>query len=200
MFCMFNNKKATDCSHYGNGGSVENSLYRITCFMKEGPTKLFPMLLPLQFTWTERQSITWSSEKLFFKIVPFASAGREKSGYRIHFNGNPEELQYLMDQFLSTFQPEFTGIEWVHESDKSQTELIRLADRNHFTRSSIRGIYEREQVGVVLLPSNTVHLQIRNHSITLRNLSEHMRAIEITAQTFLEKPVDLFSFAEEVLI
>lgn len=45
---MFNNKKEADCSQSGNGGSEGNSLYRITCFMKEDPTKLFPMLMPLQ--------------------------------------------------------------------------------------------------------------------------------------------------------
>lgn len=169
--------------------------YRITCFLREEPSVLFPMLLPMNFHWTERHSITWSSEGLYFKIVPFLIAGREKSGYRIHFNGRPDEFQYLLDQFLGNFQLKFSGIEWVHESEKSQDELIRLAERHKFKRSSIRGIFENEQVGVVLLPTNAVHLQVRNQEITLRNLTAHMQLIDQTAAAFLERPLDLFSFA-----
>jgi len=140
------------------------SVYRLTCFIKEEPHVLFPLLLPLRFKWSNRESITWSDEVTEFKIIPFATKGRETMGYRIHFKGTPDACQYLMDQFLSSFNPTISGIEWVHESDKNQSELIKAAERSNYLRGSLYGLFEHKGIGIVVLPTNDIHLQIRNQS------------------------------------
>jgi len=165
--------------------------------MEQDPSVLFPLLIPLRFKWSDRNSIIWKNEDTEFKIIPFASKGREKMGYRIEFKGSPESCQYLMDQFLSRFNPQISCIEWVHESDMPQKELVKLAEKSKYQRGSLYGIYDHDGIGVVLLHSNTVHLQVRDHSLTTRSLLRFMQSIEVTASVFLEKPIDLFSFAEE---
>ncbi|MEK5071775.1 hypothetical protein [Sporosarcina sp. FSL K6-1508] len=172
-------------------------MYRLTCFIQEEPHVLFPLLLPLRFKWTERQSITWTDGVTEFKIVPFASKGRGTMGYRIHFKGTPDACQYLMDQFLNRFNPLINGIEWIHKSEKTQSELIRIAEQSHYSRCSLHGIYENKEIGIVILPTNDIHLQIRGQKILVRNVSKFMRDMESTGAVFLDKPIDLFSFAEE---
>lgn len=174
------------------------AVFKLSCFMKEEPAILFPLLLPMHFKWSDNHSITWKNEGTEFTIIPFSTRGREIVGYRIVFTGTPEAFDYLLDQFLSRFKPLISGIEWIHSSDKSQSELIRLAENSPYLRCSQYGLYEHKGIGIVLLPSSEINLQIRNQSITTRNVLQHMRAIEETASVFLPKTIDLFSFAEGV--
>lgn len=174
------------------------TVFKLSCFMKDEPAVLFPLLLPLRFKRSENQSITWQDGGTEFTIIPFSSRGREIVGYRIVFKGTPEAFDYLLDQFLSRFKPLISGIEWIHSSGKSQSELVRLAEKSPYLRCSQYGLYEHRGIGIVLLPNGEINLQIRNQSITTRNVLQHMQTLEETAAVFLPKPIDLFSFAEGV--
>lgn len=174
------------------------SVYKITCLIEEEPAVLFPLLLPMQFKLSKNNSITWQNEKTSFEITPFTSRGRGVFGYHITFIGNPESCRYLMDQFLSPFKPLISGIEWIHQSIKTQSDLIRLSEQHRFLKCSHRGLYEKNGVGVVLLPNAEIHLQIRCRKISVSNLPNILLEITDIASVYQEKPVDLFSFNEEL--
>lgn len=171
--------------------------YRLTFFIKEEPTLLFPLLLPFHFKWAEQNSIRWENEGTRFQIVPFSSKGTENMGYRILFTGNPDTFVYLADQFLGSFIPVYSGIEWMYKSGQTQEELVKLAEKNKYTRCSMYGLYEQNKVGIVLLKSGDINLQIRNRSITSRNLASFMYDMETVATAFQPKKFDLFSYLEK---
>lgn len=171
--------------------------YRITCFIKEDPAALFPLLIPFHFKWGERNSIVWEKEGTRFQIIPFSTRGTDSMGYRLIFTGNPDTFVYLADQFLGAFSPEYSGIEWIFESEKSQEELVRLAEKAKYTRCSMYGLYEYNKIGIVLLKNGDINLQIRNRNINSRNLASFMYDIESVANAFQPKKIDLFSFLNE---
>lgn len=171
-------------------------MYKLTCFMKEDHNILFPMLLPLRFKWSERQSVVWEDGENYFRIVPFAVNGRETKGYRIYFKGSSESFRYLINQFLGCFKPTISAIEWISNTDKSQSELIRLAKQKRYLPCSMYGIYEHDGVGIVLMPNSEIHLQIRNQPITFRNLPHFLEKLNGISSSFTETPYDLFSFAK----
>ena len=171
--------------------------YRITCFLPEEPAVLFPLLLPFHFRWGERNSLVWENEGTRFQLIPFSTKGTDSMGYRLMFTGNPDTFVYLADQFLGTFSPEYSGIEWMLESGKTQEELVKLAEKATYTRCSMYGLYEHNKVGIVLLKNGDINLQIRNRNINSRNLASYMYDIESIASAFLPKKMDLFSFLGE---
>lgn len=173
------------------------SVYKLTCFLKEGPATLYPLLRPLNFQLTRDQSMIWTNGELSFQITPLTSRGRGLNGYHISYRGNPESCSYLMDQFLGAFDPLISGIEWVSESDLARPELIRLSEKANFMKCSLLGLYEHKGVGIVLLPNSEIHLQIRCRQISNSNLPALMSDIMNVAAVYEEKPIDLFSFAEE---
>lgn len=166
--------------------------------MKEGPNVLFPMLLPFQFTWSKGEAVIWKDGQCSFEIVSFSVRGRETNGYRILYKGAAESFPKLLNKFLGTFELSFSGIEWVADTEHSQSELIRLAEQNQFTYCSMYGLYEYQDVGIVLMPNSQVHLQIRNQRITSRNVLAHMQKIEGISTRFSRQPLDLFSVMEGV--
>ncbi|MEK5209641.1 hypothetical protein [Psychrobacillus sp. FSL H8-0510] len=171
--------------------------YSVTCFMKEDPSELFPLLLPLHFKHAEKQSLLWRHEQTTFQIVPFSTRGTESRGYRLLFSGSPDSFRYIIDQFLGAFEPSFSGIEWIYQTDFSQNELVKLAEKQGYTRCSMFGLYEQEKVGIVLMQSGVVNCQVRNHGITNRNIASYMQKIEDVSATFQPKTHDLFSYHEE---
>ena len=192
-------KKHFNCTVEGKElGGV--NMFKVTCFMDKEPHILFPLLLPLRFTWSSNQSIVWKNESTEFKIVPFSRNGREKKGYRIHFKGSPEAFRYLFDQSIARFNPEITAIEWVHTSDKAQSQLVRIAELHEYRRCTQYGLYEKEDVSIVLMPSSEIHLQYRDRKIHCSRVPTLMEKMEQTASVFIEKkPFDLFSFEGESL-
>lgn len=174
--------------------------YRITCFLKEEPAVLFPMLLPFHFKWGERNSIVWERENVRFQLIPFSSKGTESMGYRIMFNGNPDTFVYLADQFLGSFAPTYSGIEWIYQSEKTQDEAVKIAEKHKFQRCSMYGLYEHNKVGIVLMKTGDINLQIRNLALNSRNLSSYMYEIEHVASSFLPKVPDLFSILDEEIM
>lgn len=178
---------------------MTRATYRITCFMKQEPSQLFPLLLPLHFKWEKRNSIIWEREGTSFQLIPFSTKGSESMGYRILYVGNPDTFVYLVDQFLGSFTPVFSGIEWIYESGVSQDGLVSIAEREQFTRCSMYGLYEHKKIGVVLQKTGEINLQIRNRNITSHNMASYMYGIESIASYFLPKEPDLFSLLDEVL-
>lgn len=171
--------------------------YRLTFFIKEEPALLFPLLLPFHFKWAEQNSIRWENEGTRFQIIPFTSKGTDMMGYRVLYTGNPDSFVYLADQFLGSFSPTYSGIEWMYESGQTQDELVRIAEKYKFTRCSMYGLYEQDKIGIVLLKNGEINLQIRNRSITSRNIASFMYEIEMVSRAFQPKEIDLFSFMDE---
>ncbi|WP_028393919.1 hypothetical protein [Bacillus cihuensis] len=175
-------------------------MFRVTCFVKEKPATLLPLFLPLRFVWTKKNGVVWKNENVEFRIQPFTSEGRESHGYRIFFCGNPEAFQYLFDLSIGQFSPTITGVEYTGESEESQNSLVRLAEKNGFSRGSLYGIYEHKGIGVVLLPSGEFNLQIRNRKLTCSSIKNVMNNIEEVAEVFRPDHYDLFSFLEETAV
>lgn len=171
--------------------------FRLTFFTKEEPAVLFPLLLPYHFKWGKQNSIIWEKEGTCFQIIPFSSRGTESMGYRILYTGNPDTFVYLADQFLGSFEPSYSAIEWMYESGHAQEELVKLAEKNKYTRCSMYGLYEQNKVGIVLMKNGDINLQIRNRSITSRNLANFMYDMETVALAFQPKKIDLFSYLDE---
>ncbi|MEK3977336.1 hypothetical protein MKZ20_21775 [Psychrobacillus sp. FSL K6-2684] len=171
--------------------------YRVTCFMEKEPSEIFPLLLPLHFKWAERESIVWEKNGIRLQIIPFSSKGSDSMGYRILYHGNPDTFVKLMDHFLGGFTPFFSGIEWINQTKNSQESLVKLAEEERYERCSMYGLYEHKGVGIVLMPSGEVNLQVRNRKINSFNLSKLMYCIESVAAAFQPKAVDLFSFLEK---
>lgn len=177
---------------------MTGSNYRVTLFIKEEPSVLFPMLLPFHFKWSKQNSILWENEGTKFQIIPFTSKGTDTMGYRIIFTGNPDSFVYLADQFLGCFSPTYSGIEWEFQSGKSQEELVKQAEKSKFQRCSMYGLYEQDKIGIVLMKNGDINLQIRNRSITSRNVGSFMYDIETIASVFLpKKTLDIFSFMDD---
>lgn len=174
-------------------GVIYMGEYKIVCFLREEPNILFPLLLPLRFQWSEKQTLTWQDEFCHFRIVPFSSAGRESMGYRVLFTGSVESCQYLFDQSLSRFSPSINGIEWVHQTGLRQSELIVRAEKAGYQRGTLYGLYEHEGIGLVLLPNGEINIQIRNRFIQAKQLYKLMARIEEVAAPFFPKPFDLFN-------
>lgn len=175
---------------------VDLTNFKVTCFLDEEANILFPMLLPLRFHWTSQNSVVWENETTRFEIVPFTRNGREKKGYRIHFKGSPEAFQYLFNQSIARFNPIITAIEWTHVSEKSQSHLVGIAEQNNYRRCTQYGLYEKENVSIVLLPTNEIHLQYRERKIYSSQVSNLMEKLEKTAAVFMESPMNLFSLFE----
>lgn len=165
--------------------------------MKEESNILFPLLLPLNFKWTKRQTVIWEDGSTSFEVAPFKVNGRESYGYRVLYSGSSEVFQYLFDRFLGCFKPTISGIELVWQSDQSQNDLISKAEK-HYKRGSMFGLYEDGEVGIILMPTSEVNLQVRNQAITGRNIRKFMNRMDCVATTFRRNPVDLFSFMEGV--
>ena len=189
-------KKNFDCMVEGKGNGNE-SVFKVTCFMDEEPNILFPLLLPLRFTWLGNQSIVWKNESTEFLIVPFSRNGREMKGYRIHFKGSPEAFHYLFDQSVARFNPIITAIEWVHVSNKTQNQLVGIAEQHDYRRCTQYGLYEKKDVSVILLPSSEIHLQYRDKRIHCSQVPRLMEKMQNIASIFMEKPMGLFAYSED---
>lgn len=170
--------------------------FRLVCFLKEEPETLFPLLMPLRFYKHRDGSLCWQQEGVEFSIHPFATRGRESMGYRVYYNGTPEGCQFLMDQTLARFDVSISGIEWIHQTEMSQRELIQLAEKGRMKRGSMPGFYEVGEIGVVLMPDSTIHLQIRNRIIPIGRLAQLLQSINEVAEMFRQDTFDLFSLAE----
>lgn len=96
-------------------------------------------------------------------------------GYRVLFTGSEESCQYLFDQSMARFSPSISGIEWVHQTELSQIELIKRAEKAGYQRGSLYVLYEHDGIGLVLLPNGDINIQIRNRlefrSLGIINLS-----------------------------
>lgn len=171
--------------------------FRLVCFLKEEPEELFPLLMPLRFQRHRDGSLKWQQENSDFSIHPFATRGRESMGYRVYYNGTPEGCQFLMNQTLARFDVTVSGIEWIHDTGMTQKELIRLAETNQLERGSMLGFYERNGIGIVLMPDGTIHLQIRNRPIPLVRLAQLLQSISEVAELFKQDTYDLFSVAAQ---
>ena len=189
------------CSYLGEVGDALQGTYKVTCFLKESPSVLLPSLLPFHFNWTRRESIIWADTTSTLEIVPFSVNGRESYGYRIYYGGKGAaagSLSRLLERFLGMYEITYSALEWIAETSYSQSKLIQLAEDASFEKTSMFGLYEHNNVGVVLLPSQQIHLQVRNQRITNRNFRQHMDRIITTQKAFQSEPLDLFSFLEEV--
>lgn len=114
-------------------------------------------------------------------------------GYRVLFTGSVESCQYLFDQSMARFSPSISGIEWVHQTELSQIELIKRAEKAGYQRGSLYGLYEHDGIGLELLPNGDINIQIRNRFIQAKQLYRLMARIEEVAAPFLPKPYDLFN-------
>ena len=96
-------------------------------------------------------------------------------GYRVLFTGSEESCQYLFDQSMARFSPSISGIEWVQQTELSQIELIKRAEKAGYQRGSLYVLYEHDGIGLVLLPNGDINIQIRNRlefrSLGIINLS-----------------------------
>lgn len=177
--------------HFKRG---ELNMFKVSFFIKEKEQELFPLLQPLRFSVNREHKAIWNERGSEFVIQPFSGVGRESQGYRAYFNGTPEAFQYLFDFALSCFSPTISGIEYHLTTDKSQAELIRLAERSRCKKGGMYGLYHHNGVWIAILPNNRVTLQIRNRKVKQADLARVMQEIESVVDIFSPQEFNLFSF------
>ena len=102
------------------------------------------------------------------------------------FQGNSEVFQFLLNNLAGTIDPTITGIESTISTGLNQEQLINLAKRTKYRKCSMRGLYEQESVGIVLLKSGEVNFQIRNRIFTIGRLHQTIGLINRIAAPLMD--------------
>ncbi|EAR66192.1 hypothetical protein B14911_10672 [Bacillus sp. NRRL B-14911] len=172
-------------------------MFKVSFFIREKEQELFPMLEPLNFTIHRDHKVVYQGEKYRFIIQPFSVVGRESQGYRAYYNGNPDSFQYLFDHALGCFSPTISGVEYTFHTDKSQSELVKTAVKAKYKKGSVYGLFENQGIGIVIMPTGQVILQVKNRLIKRADLARVMYEIKSVVDMFNPQDFNLFSFMEK---
>lgn len=159
--------------------------FKVTCFFKEPTERLFQILESKHFVRTRNNSVIWSHRNNSLEIVPFSSPGRETNGYRFYYEGSSGVFQFVFDNLAEKLEPTITGIESTISSTLTQSQLINLAKQTNYRECSMKGLYESEGVGIVIMKNSEINFQIRNRHFTIGRMHEIVGLINRVAAPIL---------------
>lgn len=160
--------------------------FKVTCFFKEPTERLFQILESKHLVRTRNNSVIWSHRNNSLEIVPFSSLGRETNGYRFYYEGSSEVFQFVFNNLAEKLEPTITGIESTIASNLTQVQLINLAKQTNYRECSMKGLYEMEGVGIVIMKNGEINFQIRNRHFTIGRMHEIIGLINGVASPLLE--------------
>lgn len=175
-------------------------MYKVTFFMGVSPKELEEKLIPVGFQ-KSKGSLIWRSEgnESIFQIVPFGGHNRITSdyGYRLYFNSLGGGL-YLYDMSLSMFQPSVKGVEFNLTLERTKAGWqFYFKSRPSFRIVDSRGIYQKGNVGVVVVNDNHLNLQVRPKKPKgVVPLNESLEEISVILEEINPTEIDIFSFME----
>lgn len=172
-------------------------MYKVTFFITKSPTEIEELIMPIGFKKIQGEFV-WKSESSTFKIIPFSQQARgyEVYGYRAVFNTSIEGALYLLDMSIGMFKPIYKGIEFSLTINKTKQDWLRYFHTHQgFQTSDSRGIFIKDQVGVIVIGDNEVVLQIRptnpKGNITLKSSLQEINSL---LEEVNPLPYDLFTF------
>lgn len=176
------------------GGS---KMYKLTFFVDRPPNELEQLLKPLGF-FNQKGSFCWKKDTHFFEVIPLkAHDVRSRfQGYRLRFNMSVNGAIHLFQLCFGLFQIRVSGVEYELYRNKTKDEWMKQLDNTPgIKKTATIGIYEKSQVGIVVVRDGYINLQVRP-SKPKGTIHFKQSLYEIEKVLDLVNPVDydLFSF------